>query len=172
MADLQILKVAPAGRRNSNYQGERLPQGRYDLYDRIVVNVLFNRFPEDRVAVDPVRNRLAVVAYGMHTGEGLGEQRNTPEAEATYGEIDQIIQTYQNQTPWREPSYAGAVEAREELLTRTGLLLPRDKNRAGFYHFTFQDFLAAQRLLEVREQDLFDVFCDRGATLESQSSGN
>ncbi len=148
------------------HQGQRLPQHRHDLYDRIVDNVLFNRFPEDRTVIDPVRNRLAVVAYGMHTGEGLGEERTTPQPEATYAEVDRMIQTYQDQTPWTEPGYTNAVEAREQLLTRTGLLLPRGENHAGFYHFTFQDFLAAQRLLDVCEEGLFEVFWERGETPE------
>ncbi|MBU0754223.1 MAG: NACHT domain-containing protein, partial [Planctomycetes bacterium] len=91
-------------------QGGRLPQDRYDLYNRMVDNVLFNRFPDDREVIDPVRNRLAVVAFGMHTGEGLGEERAAPQAEVTCSEIDTMIQKYQDQTPYTEPSYRGAVE--------------------------------------------------------------
>ena len=151
-------------------QGGRLPQHRHDLYDRIVDNVLFNRFPDDREVIDPVRNRLAVVAYGMHTGEGLGEQRTTPQAEATYAEIDRLIQNYQDQTPYSEAGYTGAVQAREQLLSRTGLLLPQGEQRAGFYHLTLQDFLAAQRLLDVHEEDLYDVFCRRGEVPEWRST--
>ena len=82
---------------------------------------------------------MAVVANGMHTGEGMGEQRKSPQAEATYAEIDRVIRTYQDQTPWTEPGYTSAVAAREQLLSRTGLLLPQGGNTAGFYHFTFQD---------------------------------
>lgn len=152
------------------HQGYHLPHGRYDLYDRIVDNVLFNRFLEDRVVIDPVRNLLGVVAYGMHTGDGLGEERATPQAEATFAELDLMIQTYQNQTRWTEIGYTSAVEAREQLLSRTGLLLPREHNRAGFYHFTFQDFLGAQRLLDVRENELFEVFRERGQALEWRST--
>jgi len=51
-------------------QGHRLPQNRCELYDRIVNNVLFNRFPEDLKVIDPVRNRLAVVAYGCIRARG------------------------------------------------------------------------------------------------------
>ena len=152
------------------HQGQQLPHGRYDLYDRIVDNVLYNRFPEDREVIDPVRNRLAVVAYGMHTGDGLGEVRATPQAEVTFAELDRMIQTYQDQTRWKEVSYTSAIEAREQLLTRTGLLLPREQNRAGFYHFTFQDFLCAQRLLDVREEELFEVFRQHGPAPEWRST--
>ncbi|MGO8749980.1 MAG: metallophosphoesterase [Thermoguttaceae bacterium] len=111
------------------HAGGRLPQHRYDLYDRIIDNVLFHRFSEDREVIDPVRNRLAVVACGMHTGEGLGETRTTPQAEATYAEIDRMIQTYQDQRTWSEASYTSAVAAREQLLTRSGLFLPKGDNR-------------------------------------------
>jgi hypothetical protein len=148
------------------HDGGRLPQHRYDLYNRIVDNVLFHRFPEDREVIDPVRNRLAVVAYGMHTGEGLGEARTTPQAEATYAEIDRMIQAYQDQRAGTEAGYTNAVAAREQLLTRTGLFLPRGDNRAGFYHFTFQDFFAAQRLLDLRGDSLFEEFLRRGAVPE------
>ena len=140
------------------HQGGRLPQDRHDVYDRIVDTVLFNRFPNDRTVIDLVRNRLSVVASGMHTGEGLGEQRPTPQAEATYGEIDRMIQTYQDQSSWNEPGFMGAVAAREQLLTHSGLLLPQGHQRAGFYHLTIQDFLAAQRLLHTHEGRLFDLF--------------
>jgi formylglycine-generating enzyme required for sulfatase activity len=171
--DLQPLTVNPMLLTSMcilYHQGGRLPQHRHDLYDRIVDNVLFNRFPDDREVIDPVRNRLAVVAYGMHTGEGLGEERTTPQAEVTYAEIDRMLQTYQEQTSWSEAGYTGAVEAREQLLSRTGLLLPQGERQAGFYHLTLQDFLAAQRLLDLHEEELFDVFCLRGAVPEWRSA--
>jgi formylglycine-generating enzyme required for sulfatase activity len=171
--DLQPLTVNPMLLTSTcilYHQGGRLPQHRHDLYDRIVDNVLFNRFPDDREVIDPVRNRLAVVAYGMHTGEGLGEERTTPQAEATYAEIDRMIGSYQEQTPWSEAGYEGAVQAREQLLSRTGLLLPRADQRAAFYHLTLQDFLAAQRLLDLHEEELFDVFRLRGEVPEWRST--
>ena len=59
--------------------------------------IFYGRYPSDPVEIDVVRNRLAVVAYGMHTGEGLGEQRKEPEAEATLDELDTMIQAYQDQ---------------------------------------------------------------------------
>ena len=152
------------------HEGKRLPQDRHDLYDRIVKTVLYGRYPSDPVEIDLVRNRLAVVAYGMHTGEGLGEQRTEPQAELTVSEIDQIIQVYQDQKSWTETGYKGAIEAREQLLTRTGLLLPRGERQAGFYHLTLQDFLAAQRLLDLHEETLLEVFRERGAVAEWRST--
>ncbi len=154
------------------HQGGRLPQDRYDLYDRIVDNVLFNRFPEDRGTVDRVRNRLAVVAYGMHTGVGLGDSRETPQAEATLAEIDKLIGAYQHESLLNEPSYTNAIDAREQLLTHTGLLLPQAGKQAGFYHLTIQDFFAAQRLLARHEEELEQEFRRRGAVENWRSTLN
>ncbi len=151
-------------------EGGRLPQDRHDVYDRIVDNVLFNRFPQERTVIELVRNRLAVVAYGMHTGEGLGETRATPQAQATWAEVDKMIQAYQDKTSWTEAGFTGAVAAREQLLTHTGLLLPQGDQRAGFYHLTIQDYLAAQRLLDVCEDRLVEVFRDRGSAPEWRST--
>ena len=44
------------------------------------------------------------------------------------------------------------------------LLLPRGDNKAGFYHFTFQDFLAARRLADIQRERVFEVLCERADT--------
>src|SRR5262249_54098730 len=98
-----------------------------------------------------------------HTGAGLGEQRSTPRPEAGYEEIDRMIQGYRDQSAWTEPGYKGAVDTREDLLSQSGLLLPRENRRAGFYHLSFQDFLAAQRLLDVDRDRLAEVVRERAA---------
>ncbi len=142
------------------HQGKRLPQDRYDLYTRILDLVLYNRYHYDPAVLDLVRNRLSVLAHGMHTGAGLDEDRTTPQAEATYAELDHMLQAYQDQSAWSEAGFKTALDTREELLSHTGLLLPRGDRRAGFYHLSIQEFLAAQRLLDVAgESDrLFEVF--------------
>jgi hypothetical protein len=140
-------------------QGKRLPQDKYELYDRIVDNVLYNRY-RDPALIDLERSRLSIIAYGMHTGENLGEQRTTPEAQVTDAEIDRILQAYKDQSSWTEQGYKGVIETREQLLSRSGLLLPQGEHRAGFYHFTFQDFLAAQWLQDA-ESELRPVFHQR-----------
>jgi hypothetical protein len=141
-------------------QGKRLPQDKYELYNRIVDNVLYNRFL-DKTSIDMERSRLSVIAYGMHTGDKLNEQRTTPEAQVTYTEIDRILQAYKDQSTWTEQDYKGVVDTREQLLSRSGLLLPQGEQRAGFYHFTFQDFLAAQWLMDVEGERLRSVFQKR-----------
>jgi hypothetical protein len=132
-------------------EGKRLPQDKHDLYDRIIDTVLHGRY-RDPVAKDAARNRLGVIALGMHTGEGLGEVRRTPQAEATYAEIERMLKIYQDRSPWTEEGYLGAVETREDLLSNSGLLLSSGEKRAQFYHLSFQEFLAAQRILDLKDR--------------------
>jgi len=146
-------------------EGKRLPQDRHDLYERIVDTVLYKRY-RDPVLKDNVRNRLGVVAYGMHTGEGVGEHRTAPETLATFGEIDQMLRVYQAQNPWTEGADTGAVETRDNLLSNTGLILPKGDQKAGFYHLSIQEFLAAQRMLALEGRSLAGPFHERADTPE------
>ncbi|MCH7727811.1 MAG: SUMF1/EgtB/PvdO family nonheme iron enzyme, partial [Planctomycetes bacterium] len=109
---------------------------------------------------------LSVVAYGMHTGAGLGQERTTPQAETSYQEIERMIQTYHEKSAVTFTGYKNALETRDELLQRSGLLLSRGDKKASFYHFTFQDFLAGRRLADIERERLFDVFCERAEIKE------
>jgi formylglycine-generating enzyme required for sulfatase activity len=150
-------------------RGGRLPQDKHELYDRMFDNVLYNRYKDDPKQIALVRKRLSVIAHGMHTGEGLGDHRATPQAEVTYDETERLIERYRVQSRATEPGYQGALAARDDLLTNSGLFLPKGHNQAGFYHLTFQDFSAAQILLE-REGDLAAFFRRRGAVPEWRST--
>jgi hypothetical protein len=55
-----------------------------------------------------------------------------------------------------------AAVRREDLLNRSGLLVPRANERAAFYHLSFQEFLAAQRLTRTAD-DVERVFCEHRA---------
>ncbi len=145
----------------------KLPEDEFDLYDRIVNRVLFNRYPENPTLANVAHSRLCVIAHGMHTGEELGEPRDQPRPEVTVDEIDRMLQYYQDHRQGRELQKLSASEAREELLSQSGLLLPQgDDRRASFYHFTFQDFLAAERLYDLHADHLSDVFQKRGEFAE------
>ena len=140
-----------------------MPQHEFDLYDRIVDTVLSNRYPEYSSQQAKARSRLCVIAHGMHTGEELQEPRDQPRAEATVDEIDRMLKHYQANRPGSEIEKMSARDAREELLSQSGLLLPQgDSQRAAFYHFTCQDFLAAQRLYDLQGNQVTDVFQKRG----------
>ena len=100
----------------------------------------------------------------------MGEQRPTPQAEATHDEIDRMIKRYRDDSPGTEREFQGAVAVREDLLTRSGILLPREGDRAAFYHLTFQDFLAAQRLLDLEGERLLEAMRDRAEHPEWRST--
>jgi Sulfatase-modifying factor enzyme 1 len=55
----------------------------------------------------------------------------------------------------------GPREALENLLERSGLLTVRGNRKLGFYHFSIQEFLAAERIFDLQLEDLKSVFTDR-----------
>jgi len=125
-------------------EGRRLPQDFYALYDAVVRQVLYKRFNTENER-DQARNRLGAIALGMHCG-GAGAARQTPEAEVTVEEVDRLLADLA-QHDWASESGAEEASAKRELLlSDSGLLLPRDNRRAAFYHLSFQEFLAAERL--------------------------
>ncbi|WP_295383888.1 hypothetical protein [uncultured Thiodictyon sp.] len=64
--------------------GRRLPEDRYHLYQRILDNVLYNRYLGDARSREPLKARLEAIAYGMHTGEGLASSTTaTPSGDWT-----------------------------------------------------------------------------------------
>ena len=130
-------------------EGRRLPQDFYALYDAVVRQVLYKRCNTENER-DQARSRLAAIALGMHRGEE-GAPRETPEAEVTVEEVDRILATLAELDWVSESGAADAGAKRELLLSDSGLLLPRDNRRAAFYHLSFQEFLAAERLRTLRE---------------------
>lgn len=146
-------------------EGKRLPQDKYELYDRIVGTVLHKRYPPVKERVSVIRGRLAAVALGLHTGEELGQRRESPEASASDRELDLILQAYQHVDGSTDKGLSNTVQAREDLLSLSGLLVARGDDRASFYHLSFQEFLAAERLfvLRAREPEGFvNLLLERG----------
>ena len=54
-------------------QGKRLPQDKHELYNRIIDNVLYNRYPHHTRIIALERGRLSVIAHGSHA-DGLSGQ--------------------------------------------------------------------------------------------------
>ena len=128
-------------------EGQRLPRDFYRLYDSVINQVLHKRYDLETER-DRARSRLAAIALAMHCG-APERPRVTPEAEVSLDEVDQALAAFA-QSDWATES--GEDEARvkrEDLLSNSGLLLPRADRRAAFYHLTFQDFFAAVRMRRV-----------------------
>jgi formylglycine-generating enzyme required for sulfatase activity len=134
-------------------EGKRLPADKYELYDRIVSTVLHKRYPPVKERVSEIRGRLGAIAWGMHTGDGLKEGREAPEATASEIEIDQLLQSYHKLDGATDTGLKNTVRVREELLSQSGLLLPVGGAKAQFYHLSFQEFLAAERMFLLLGQD-------------------
>jgi hypothetical protein len=150
--------------------GGRLPEDKFELYDRIVDYVLYNRYPESAGDRRRVRERLGFIAAGMHTGEPLGEARETPEPEASHAQLEQLLRAFGKESPSTERGVLEVAGRLEELLSDSGLLLPREGKRAGFYHFSFQEFLAAERLAVLAADQgaeaWYSLFLRRGPAAE------
>ena len=147
-------------------KGGRLPEDRYELYKSIVDGVLHNRYPGDAREREPAHRRLEAIAHGMHTGEPGGASRNTPAAEVSWVETERLLADFAEQNPAFGRGELDAAVQREELLTRSGLLVPRPNERAAFYHLSFQEFLAAQRIVRRGDAKVGEVFSERGTVPE------
>ena len=143
--------------------GRRLPEDRYHLYRRIVDNVLYHRYPGAAHEREPVKARLEAIALGMHTGGGDGA-RQTPAAEVGQAETERLLAAFAKLNPAYENGRVQPAIQREDLLTHSGLLLPKPGGRAAFYHLSFQEFLAAERIARTHDSPALEqVFRARGA---------
>ncbi len=87
----------------------------------------------------------------MHRGDA-GHLRTSPQAEVDFDEVDRILADL-SKTDWTtEGGASDAGSRREDLLSNSGLPVPRSGQRASFYHLSFQEFLAAVRLRWVGEK--------------------
>jgi hypothetical protein len=138
-------------------KGGRLPEDRYELYKSIVDGVLHSRDPGDAGQRQPVLRRLEAIAYGMHTGEPGEAPRQTPAAEISWVETERLLAHFAERNPAFGQGEVAAAVQRDDLLTRSGLLLPRPNERAAFYHLSFQEFLAAQRIARGSDSRVVEV---------------
>lgn len=137
-------------------EGQRLPQDIYELYDAVVRQVLYKRYDLDGER-DRVRRRLATIALGMHTGEAAPGPRATPVAQADFDELEKILADYAQSDSTSEQGECEAHQRLDDLLSHSGLLLHTGGERAGFYHLSFQEFLAATRLMKLHFDGAIDL---------------
>ena len=147
-------------------KGGRLPEDRYELYKSIVDGVLHSRYPGDAREREPVLRRLEAIAHGMHTGEPVGAPRQTLAAEISWVETERMLANFAEQNPAFGRGEVEAAVQREELLTRSGLLVPRPNERTAFYHLSFQEFLGAQRIFRRGDTRVDEVIRKRAAVPE------
>jgi formylglycine-generating enzyme required for sulfatase activity len=131
-------------------EGQRLPKDFYRLYDSVVSQVLHKRYATENDR-DRARIRLAAIAHGMHAGSRT-KPRATPEAEVSWGELEDHLVALSHTDPTTESGALDTATRREDLLSNSGLLLPRANKRAAFYHLTFQEFFAAVRMRRLPEK--------------------
>ncbi|MEW8426621.1 MAG: SUMF1/EgtB/PvdO family nonheme iron enzyme [Candidatus Thiodiazotropha sp.] len=138
----------------------QLPTDQHELFDAVVENTLYNRYRDDASELLPVRRRLEAVAWGMHSGETLGMEVTCPVAEISNDQVDLLLAKRAELNPMSEAGLLTTAQRRDELLTRTGLLLPQGEESAGFYHLTFQDFFAAEHSLHDPQSDVPQLLRD------------
>jgi formylglycine-generating enzyme required for sulfatase activity len=123
--------------------GKRIPVQRADLYDRIVGNLLYRRFhdPGDREKVNRVREFLMLLAFAMH-------ERNTRSIEACEA-AEFLKQKYPQNYNEPPPDYKKRLEALfNEIEPMCGLLNRMGSGDIEFAHLSFQEFLAANHMLD------------------------
>jgi formylglycine-generating enzyme required for sulfatase activity len=131
-------------------EGQRLPKDFYRLYDSVVNQVLHKRYATENDR-DRARIRLEAIALGMRAGS-CAKPKPSPEAEVSWDEVESHLVALSQSDPTTESGALGAATRREDLLSNSGLLLPRDNKRAAFYHLSFQEFFAAVRMRRLRER--------------------
>ncbi len=131
-------------------EGQRLPKDFYRLYDSVVSQVLHKRYATENDR-DRARIRLAAIAFGMHAG-APEQAKATPEAAVGWDEVDRMLARLSQTDATTESGALDAATRREDLLSNSGLLLPRANKRAAFYHLTFQEFFAALRMRRLPEK--------------------
>ncbi len=144
--------------------GGHLPEDRYRLCKRIVDNVLFHRFPGGARQTEPVKARLEGIALRMHAGDAA-EPRTSPVAEVSELEVDQVLRDIADEGWCEEDRRVKPAIRRNELLDKSGLLLPRPNQQVAFYHLSFQEYLAAERILRFSD-DLDAVIRERSTVPE------
>lgn len=159
--DLQEMCASPillsaicfVSRRNDG----RVPDNPTALYRDLVDQVLANRYVEGGIR-EKMRRRLELIALGMHTGEPHRQARYDPALEVELEEVCEILEAHRVEAD-------EAIDTREELLNRSGLLLHKGHDRVVYFHRTLQEYLVAQALHRDRTP-LAEVLARHGGSLE------
>ena len=113
-------------------ESKLLPTDQHELFDAVVENTLYNRYRHAAGELIPVRRRLEAIAWGMHTGQGLDMEATCPVAEIRVDQVDLLLARRAQLNPLTEAGAIEPAQRRDELLNRTGLLLPYGEDGASF----------------------------------------
>ena len=125
-------------------KGRRLPEDRYDS-TRVSSTACFTA----AIRATPGSGSRPEAARGDRLRDAPGEPAKRgarPPPPRSAGSRPTHARRLRGEEPSLGQGEVDAADQREELLTRSGLLLPRPNERAAFYHLSFQEFLAAQRI--------------------------
>jgi len=126
-----------------------LPQDKFFLYHHIVDELLRRRYKTDRTSIGQARKQLTIVALGMHR-----ENPKSPEPDITLEMISRHLERFVAEKPNTDSSWGRAIDARESLLSHSGILIQVSEMKARFYHRSFQEFLAAEGMFrEIEDSD-------------------
>ena len=98
-----------------------------------MVNQVLHKRYQKEVERDSARLRLAAIALAMHNGSII-HPRVTPAAEVSVDEVDRALAALARSDCIAEHGAMEAAVKREDLLSNSGLMLPRADRRAAFYH--------------------------------------
>ena len=124
--------------------GNRIPEQRADLYDRIVENLLWRRFhdPAERDKVNEVREFLMLLAFEM-------QKKNLKTFDAGDG-LDVLKQISVQKEEEQAQVYQRRITRMfNEIEPNCGLLNRLSGGEIEFAHLTFQEFMAAKQLVYV-----------------------
>ena len=78
-----------------------------------------------------------------------------------------MLDDYQQSRVWyTEDAFKRVTDTRDRLLSDSGLLQPVGDRGASFFHFSFQEFLSAERLADLDKERIVDIFREHGGTPE------
>jgi hypothetical protein len=93
-------------------------------------NVLHNRYEHDSQERRMALAHLCAIAYGMHTGAGLGEQFDRPRPEVRLDDVGRILRDFKQHSHYSEAEVKDVESTCADLLSRseTWLGLPAAAN--------------------------------------------
>jgi hypothetical protein len=150
------------------YQGFHLPQQRYNLYKNAVNTLLDNweqsKFGDSQqsspiaklqhVKIEDLKHLMEMLAYWVHSQENTGDKDGSTliEKELLMEQFSQDIKKLKRIELYQAKEEANKII--QHINNRVGLLNEQGQNCYAFVHKTFQEYLCAQRIVYLYQDDL------------------